>query len=189
MVTFLDPLRGYARQQLADNARLLKGEPRPSPAPAQAAPRTRVTVSSYDVPSKWLERWGYELRPWAKRLSPDHMYVEYDDGREQYIFRGGPSGPFLGAEVTPARRSKDHGRGERVLHRADLPGQTAREAIRPAQAAARQVNGAGQPYLVFGSNSNSVVGDLTAEQLRHRVGDRQTPGYRPEPLSPYMMTW
>jgi len=172
----LGALRQAAQRRLAANAKTL--------GPAANSPRTRVTVSSFDVASKWLEPFGYELQPWAKKLSPDHMFVEYDDGREQYIFRGGPAGPFLSAKVTPARQSPDYGRGERVLYRGELPGQTAREAIRPAQAMARQVNGVGQPYLVLGSNSNSVVGDLTARQLGRRVGDRQTPGYRPSSLPP-----
>lgn len=153
----------------------------------KVAPSTKVTVRSYDVPGSWFAKvTGRQLPGWAKAISPDHMYVEYDDGQEQYIYRGGPRGPLLSARVDPARASPDHGRGERVLHRTELPGQTARQAIRPAQQAARQINGAGQPYLVFGSNSNSVIGDLTADQLGRRIGDRQTPGYRPNMLPPYL---
>ncbi|TAJ70697.1 MAG: hypothetical protein EPO51_16540 [Phenylobacterium sp.] len=154
------------------------------------APTTRVTVRSYDVPGSWLNKLtGKQLSDEAKAYSPDHMYAEYDDGREQYIYRGGPRGAFLSARVDPARESPDYGRGERVLYRTELPGQTARQAIQPAREAADHLNRSGQPYLVFGSNSNSVIGDLTADQLGHRVGDRQTPGYRPSTLSPYLPGW
>lgn len=151
---------------------------------------TQVTVRAYDVPGSWFAKaTGKQLPGWLKAISPDHMYAEYDDGREQYIYRGGPRGPLLSARVDPARKSPDYGRGERVLYRAELPGQTARQAVEPARRAARQINGAGQPYLVLGSNSNSVIGDLTADQLQHRVGDRQTPGYRPDAPPPYLSGW
>lgn len=152
---------------------------------------TQVTVRSYDVPGRWYSQLtGRELPGWVKDISPDHMYAEYDDGRERYIYRGGPRGALLSARVDPARESPDDGRGERVLYRTELPGRTARQAIQPAREAAEHINRSGQPYLVFGSNSNSVIGDWTAEQLGHRVGDRQTPGYRPSaPLSPYLPGW
>ena len=150
----------------------------------KVGPGTRVTVRSYDVPSSWLTPFGRELPPGARGFSPDHMFVEYDDGRERYIFRGGPKGPMLHAQVTPAQQSQDDGRGERILFQTVLPNVDARQAIRPAQAAARRVNESGQPYLVFDSNSNTAVGDLTEAQFGRRVGDRQTPGHRPPPLYP-----
>lgn len=151
--------------------------------------QTRVTVKSYDVPAGWVEKPPSQiLPPWFRSRSPDHMFVEYDDGREQYIARGGPKGAFKSARVDAARRSPDFRRGERVLYSEVLPGQSAREAIGPALELARRTNGSGQPYLVFGSNSNSYVGDLTQEQLGRRIGDRQTWGYRsgePEGAPPY----
>jgi hypothetical protein len=156
------------------------------------APRrnTQVTVRSFDVPSGWSKALtGRPLKPDVKAHSPDHMFVEYDDGQEQFIARGGPRGVFLNAQINPARRSPDYGRGERVLFQTTLPGQSARRAIRPAQEAARQINGSGQPYLVFGSNSNSFVGDLTEAQFGRRIGDIQTPGYRPWPLPTSSPVW
>lgn len=159
-------------------------------APQRSEPSTRVTVRSFDVLSDNLRKLtGRPLPPWLKAISPDHMYVEYDDGREQYIFRGGPSGLALKARVDPARDSPDYGRGDVVRYQTTLPGQTARAAIGPARAAAGQVNAAHAPYLVLGSNSNSVVGDLTEEQLGHRVGTSATPGYRPAYDSPYLLSW
>jgi hypothetical protein len=114
----------------------------------------------------------------------DHMHAEYDDGAEQYIFRGGPKWPFLHAEVTPAIDSPDYAHGDRILYQTYLPGVSAREAIRPAQARAAQINGAHQPYLILDSNSNSVIGDFTSDQFGRRIGDGRTPGYQSQPLYP-----
>ena len=129
-------------------------------APRQAT--TRVTVRSYDIP--WLPG------------PHEHMYAEYDDGQEQYIFRGGPTRQGVRATVTPARQSRDFGRGQRVLYEAEVPG-SAREAVWPARRMARRMEDAGAPYGGAWSNSNSAVGDLTEAQLGVRVGDRLTPGW------------
>jgi len=141
---------------------------------------TNVTVYSYDVPraaGKLGER------------TPDHMYVQYDDGREQVIARGGPSasglGYFLGAqndtlrikgEVTPARRNRDFGRGERVMFRGFLPGMTAQQASEGARKTAAELERAPRAYRATGTNSNSFVGDVIEPQFGVRPGDRQTWG-------------
>lgn len=131
---------------------------------APKKPGTQVTV------------WAYSA---VFRGSPkDHMYVEYDDGREQYIYRGGPSWHGVHAQVTPARESPDYRKGERVLYRTDLPGVTAKDAIKPVQAEAGRVERSRAPYGVLTSNSNGVVADGTQAQFGFRVGDRDTPGWR-----------
>lgn len=143
------------------------------------APRkqgTSVTVRSYD-----LFRDGKRDN---LKVAPDHMFVEYDDGREQYIFRGGPSAHGLHAEVTRASDSRDYQRGTRVLERRFIPGATAREAIRPAQATAARIERTRPPYLGVHSNSNTAVGDATELQFGRRAGDGQTPGARPQRLYP-----
>lgn len=109
------------------------------------------------------------------------MYTEYDDGREQYIFRGGPSGMQLKAQVDPARRSPDYGRGDRLVYETFLPGVTAAQAKRPAERTAAEINRSGTVYGGFWSNSNLAVGDQTQAQFGHRVGDRETPGWRDGP--------
>ena len=145
-------------------------------------PGTHVRVRSFDVVSDNLAKaTGYELQPWAKSRSPDHMYTEYDDGREQYVFRAGPSGLKLKAQVDPARRSPDYGRGDRVLYETFLPGVSAKEAKRPAERTAAEINRSGTPYGGFWSNSNLAVGDQTQAQFGHRVGDSQTSGWRDGP--------
>jgi hypothetical protein len=114
----------------------------------------------------------------------DHMFAHYDDGQEQYIFRGGPTGPFLHAQVDPAADSPDYAHDSRVLYQTYVPGVRARDAIRPAQARATQINGAHAPYLITNSNSNSVIGDFTQDQFGRRVGDDRTWGYQPMPTYP-----
>ncbi|MGA0604954.1 hypothetical protein ACO2Q0_03055 [Phenylobacterium sp. VNQ135] len=131
-------------------------------ADAPKRPGTRVTVRAYDT-------------PWPGR--DEHMYTEYDDGREQYIYRGGPSLHGVHAQLTPARESPDYGKGGRVLYRTDLPGVTARTAIGPAQAEGERIERSGAPYRVFYSNSNGVVADGTEAQFGIRVGDERTPGW------------
>lgn len=149
-----DPMRTYepmsAREMLALDRAPSKGQ-------------TRVTVRSYDIP--WL--WG----------KSEHAYTEYDDGREQFILRGGPSAHGVHAEVTPARESRDYRKGQRVLVDTTVPG-TARQAIRPAQQTVRRVEDSGAPYLGLVWNSNSVNADNAEDQLGVRVGDRLTPGWR-----------
>lgn len=74
-------------------------------APRKAQPPgTRVTVRSFDIFSDMFERaTGRELPESVKKIAPDHMFTEYDDGREQYIFRGGEKNLRLEAQVDPAR--------------------------------------------------------------------------------------
>jgi hypothetical protein len=172
-------LRRAASGRVARNAMTLAGGPA-----GRSPPGTHVTVRSYDVISNMLGKHGYELQPWAKAIAPDHEFVEYDDGRERYIYRGGPRKGRLTADVTPAERSRDNGRGERVLYSTFLPGVPAREAIKPAQTVGREIRASRQPYLVFDSNSNSAVGDVTERQFGRRIGDGHTPGHLPPPLYP-----
>lgn len=137
---------------------------------------TKVNVQSYDVISSKLEPFGYELQPWAMRISPDHMYIKYDDGKDEYIFRGGPKWPLLNARVDPSPQSPDYRKGERVLYSGELAGQTAQQAAGVARSEAKRLNDGQHVYLGLGSNSNTAVGDVTERQLGRRIGDRQTPG-------------
>lgn len=143
-------------------------------------PETTVTVRAYDIPGR---------RGVAGRVTPDHMYVEYDDGREQIIARGGPSGQgpefarqlltddlHVVGEVTPARESRDYGRGERVLFRGRLPGVTAQAAAEPARRLAERLRDDPRRYR-GDSNSNSFVGDVIEPTFHVRPGDRQTWGW------------
>lgn len=164
----LMPLRAYTSRAAA---------PRKTPAPG-----TRVTVRSFDIASDYLSKTtGQELPPWAKRLTADHMYTEYDDGREQYIFRGGESHGRLDAQVDPARRSPDYGRGDRVLYETFLPGVAARDAKRPAERSAAWINRSGTLYGYAIANSNMAVGDQTEIQFGKRIGDDQTWGWKDGP--------
>lgn len=147
---------------------------------APRKPGTRVTVRSYDV----FRRGRRDNIAWW----PDHMFVEYDDGGEQYIYRGGPSRHGLHVEVTPAERSRDNGMGTRVLDQRFIAGSPARDAIRPAQAQAAVTERARPPYLGVISNSNTAVGDVTEGAFGYRVGDWQTPGARQRPQHLYPMT-
>jgi hypothetical protein len=132
---------------------------------------TTVTVESYPVGPPWDPA--------------EHMYAEFDDGRDSYIYRGGPDPDLrLGASVVPAHLSRDFGRGRRVLYQSFLPDVSATQAIQPAQADAAQINRSEHPYLGVTSNSNSVIGDFTARQYGQRVGNGPlhafrgwTPGY------------
>lgn len=156
----------------------------PKAAKAAGPPGTRVTVKGYDIASQG--------RPWLKFLDPvlsDHMYVEYDDGREPLIARGGPSSQGLAfwrdgltgklrtaAEVTAARQSKDFGRGERILAQTFIPGRTAREVAQPAYEKAAQA-GRGNNLYGYRVNSNSYAADAAEPTFGRRIGDEDTPGY------------
>ncbi|MDO8380511.1 hypothetical protein [Phenylobacterium sp.] len=152
---------------------------------AAGPPGTKVTVRAYDIASRRL--------PWLKLLDPvlyDHMYVEYDDGREPLIARGGPSSrgllPFVRdglsgrlrttAEVMPAHQSEDFGRGERVLAQTFIPGRTAREVAQPAYVKAAQVR-RGNNLYGRQVNSNSYAADSVEPIFGRRIGDEDTPGY------------
>lgn len=117
------------------------------------------------------------------------MYVEYDDGREQLIARGGPSAHGLAflrdgmagklrttAEVKPARQSRDYGTAERTLAQTFLPGVTAREAAQPAYEMAAQVR-RGNNLYGQGVNSNSYAAAAAEPAFGRRIGDKHTPGY------------
>lgn len=142
---------------------------------APRRPGTEVRVKSYDI----IEA-NTGLRLPVRNLTPDHMYVEYDDGRDPYIYRGGPSPHGLHAQVDPVADSPDHGRGDRILFETFLPGINARAAAKPAQAMRDRIERSGRPYLLFDSNSNDAVGDLTQAQFGWRAGDDQTWGWRPD---------
>lgn len=136
----------------------------------KARPGTSVTVRAYDIP--WLPG------------KAEHMYVAYDDGREQLIARGGPShlGDVLNgnlrvvAGVTPAWESRDHGQGGRVLHRGFLPDVAARDAAAGARAQAAQLARDHRAYSRR-SNSNSFAADVAEDLFGVRPGDRLTPGH------------
>ncbi|WP_372785026.1 hypothetical protein [Phenylobacterium sp.] len=140
------------------------------------------------------------------------MFVQYDDGREQLIARGGPSlegAEFAGglldgsnrvtAGVFPAALSKDYGKGQREIFHGFLPGIPAQEAAAGARAYAADVNRGGDAYAPLGTNSNSFAADVIEDRFGRRVGDTGTPGYRyhlhaqrtaPQPfdLSPLLRT-
>jgi hypothetical protein len=113
------------------------------------------------------------------------MYVEYDDGRQRRIARGGPSGLAgalsgdlqVTAGVTPADQSRDNGAGGRVLYRGFIPNRSADEAAEPARRHAEAVN-KGRRQYGSGANSNSFAADVTAQMFGVRPGDNYTPGYR-----------
>ena len=152
-------------------------------------PGTRVTVRAYDIP--WLPG------------KAEHMFVEYDDGRERLIARGGPShlGDALSgnlrvvAGVTPARESRDDGQGGRVLHSGFLPDVAATDAAARARTHAAQLARDNRSYSAR-SNSNSFAADVAEDLFGVRPGDRLTPGYdrrlkdaprvRPYDISPAM---
>lgn len=169
-------------KQIVRNSAVLKVAPRRDGPTAQSPPGTRVRVKAYDI----LQN-KYGAPPWFT-IGPDHMFVEYDDGREQLIARGGPSGEprrfvrdgLAGqlrtrAEATQARDSRDHGAGQRVVFETFVPNRTARDVARPAYAEAARVNRADNLYG-GGVNSNSFAADVIEDTFGRRVGDWQTWG-------------
>ncbi|MCR5879429.1 hypothetical protein [Phenylobacterium sp. J367] len=164
------------RLTLEERVSLAKA-PRRRPAPTGD---TRLQVWSYDVPDRILrEAVGVGIPKVLKGLSPDHMYELYDDGRDRFIYRAGPSRHGLHAEVTPAERSRDFNQGERLLYETTLPNVAAADAVGSARTHAAQIEGSGRPYLVFGSNSNAVIREHMNQRPGVSVGDRQTVGGRP----------
>jgi hypothetical protein len=162
----LNPFRGPFHLTLADQVAMAKAPRLPDPritAPPQPG-GTTVRIESYPVGSAWDPA--------------HHMFADYDDGRQHYIYRGGP-GPDLAvhAQVTPADQSRDAGKGQRLLYERYLPGTSADQAVQAARRDADRINASQNPYLVGTSNSNSVIGGFTAKQFGHRVGDIRTPGY------------
>ena len=177
------PVQGAAAQRVSAPLMTLREYAALEAAPKKAPHAgTRVTVRSFDVLSDNLAKaTGHPLPSFVKARLPDHMYTEYDDGREQFIFRGGPSGGKLKVQVDPARQSPDFGRGDRVLYETFLPGVTARDAKRPAERSAAWINRSGTLYGGPIANSNLAVGDQTEVQFGKRVGDHQTWGWRDGP--------
>lgn len=139
-----------------------------------SGPATKVTMLSYDIA-------GLPGRA-------EHAYVEFDDGRERLIARGGPDAggaALVGSAaagqlsvqggVTPAYLSRDEGKGTRVLFRGELPGLSAREASEGAVRIGRDLERDPRRYTLW-SNSNSYAGDVVEDLFRVRPGDRLTPG-------------
>lgn len=73
------------------NQAVLKAAPKK--VAALARPGTTVRVHAHDalIPRSWPS----SVRTLLDPVSPDHMYVEHDDGREQFIARGGPAASGL----------------------------------------------------------------------------------------------
>ena len=148
----------------------------PGERPSKAG--ARVTVRAYDVLSPSRRQFA---------LWPDHQYAVIEDGKSQFIARGGPDRdprrpgevrlPYLDAKVTPATKSLDHGRGGRVLYEGVAPGQSAAEVAgrvsdRMARATAQR-----PPYLGVISNSNTALANAMQPELGFRVGQWfRTPG-------------
>jgi len=187
MATFIDLPRDQVSRRIVDNELLLRSVQAAGAAPAKARTGTRVTVRGYDIP--WLPG------------KAEHMYVEYDDGRERLIARGGPSplGDALNgnlrvvAGVSPEQESRDYRKGGRVLHSGFLPGVSAQTAAAPARAYGEELKRDGRAYSRQ-SNSNSFAADVVERMFGVRPGDHLTPGYdrnlknapqvRPYDLSP-----
>ena len=147
--------------------------------PAASRPNragTTVTVRATPVP--------------AVQNRADHMWVEFDDGRQQYIARGGPeaggaemvaSGMLndltVMAQVDRAIDSPDYRQSRRVLGQMFLPGTTAAAAAGEARRQAAGVNKRGNPYGAE-RNSNSFAADVYERLSGQRVGDARTWGYQ-----------
>jgi hypothetical protein len=121
---------------------------------------------------------------------PDHMFVEYDDGQNPLIARGGPSksgADFLPgwldgsnrvtARVDASRLSPDYGTDYRTLATTYLPGVSAEQAAAAARQHAEGVNRGGNAYGLH-ANSNSFAADIAEPILGFRPSDPWTPGYR-----------
>jgi hypothetical protein len=149
-------------QSLGDGYRLTPQEHLMLAQAPKKPPGTQVTIRAYPI----------------RKIGgiADHMYEEYDDGREQYIYRGGPRDGLLHAEVTPARASRDYGQGTRVLDEHFIPAVPASDAIRSAEADARRVNASRTRYGVIADNSNTLIGNHSARRFGERAGDAQTIG-------------
>lgn len=174
----------------------LKPKGRP-PLPETAPPKggTRVQMRAFDVAETKL---GVDLPDWLEKRLPDHAYVQYDDGRDRIIARGGPSegkgfiADGLGgrlrvvSEVQLAERSVDNGLGTKLIDETFIPDKTAQEAARAARTYSAGVN-RGQNLYGAKVNSNSFAGGAheqsagrragTAEMWGHetRLGDGQLP--------------
>ena len=157
------------------------------PAPTARPPSggTQVQVRAFDMLEKWT---GKKMPRVIERLSPDHAYVEYDDGKEQIIARGGPSakkGAFFGdavngrlrtvGEVGPAARSVDNRQGTKILETSFVPGRSARQAAEPAKRYADGVN-RGQNLYGATTNSNSFANGAYESSVGRRTAAPETWG-------------
>ena len=162
-----------------DWARLAQAPRRP--------PGTEVTMRAKEV-FPWIPHiplpGGYEIR------SPDHMFLQFDDGHNPLIARGEPTKGGLdfvsgwldgsnqvGAQVDPLQRSPDQGAGYRTLASRFLPGVTAEQAASAARQHADGVNRGGNLYN-SASNSNSYAADAGEPIFGYRPGDDRTWGYQ-----------
>ncbi|MBP6877486.1 MAG: hypothetical protein KBC34_05665 [Phenylobacterium sp.] len=143
-------------------------EPAPETTPKPGG--TRVQMRGYDIVENGL---GVRLPKVVERILPDHTYVQYEDGRDTIVAKGGPTksifsgeGLWQGgtgqlkvvSEVRPASRSDDYRRGTKLIAETVVPGKSAKEVARPAQAHSAQVNRGGNLYG-GNVNSNSFAGD------------------------------
>ena len=96
------------------------------------APRTEITVRAKNVHA-----------PFGIPTPYDHMFETFDDGQDQYIYRGGPQGLLLHAQVDPLEQSPDYGADSRVLSRRYLYGKSAAQAVRPAVTVSGSAAGGG----------------------------------------------
>lgn len=149
----------------------LQAAPRRAPEPRREPDGTTVRVRSYEVARLPVGR--------------EHMYVEYDDGRDHLVARGGPAqqglGVILGGEriragVSPASEALDDDRGGRVLMTRFIPGKTAQELARPAVELGRDLQERPRRYRPLTRNSNSYAADVAEPLFGRRPGDWQTPG-------------
>ena len=137
-------------------------------APRKRPPGTTMTVRSYNIP--------------GVPGDDEHMYTEYDDGHEQYIYRAGPRNGRLFARVDEAKASPDFGKGKRVLFQKQLPNTSARAAKAAAEGDRDIINAQRRPYLGIISNSNFANADHVERRTGYRVGDAGTPGWKPDPI-------
>lgn len=161
-----DPLKRYQPMSILAQFELEQAPKRPG---------TSVRVRSYKIPG----------------LGPlEHMYVEYDDGRERLVARAGPSAEGAGfmrgvltdtlhvtGGVAPAYLSRDYAKGERTVFSGYLPGVTAQEAARPARDEAKRLAKDPRRYRAF-ANSNTYAADVTEPLFGVRSGTAFTPGRR-----------
>jgi len=142
-------------------------------APKKRRGETDVVLWSYDILSEKLKgATGVGLPGFVTAFTPDHMYVEYDDGADRLIARGGPSAGGFGfargaldgslrvkAAVVPADRSIDNRKGM-VVASGYLPGVTAQGASIRGQLVANDLARTPRRYGP-GSNSNTYAAEVT----------------------------
>ena len=113
------------------------------------------------------------------------MFLQFDDGQNALIARGGPTGSVAGvpdhltrvtARVDQADLSPDSGKGYRTLAKTFIPGVTADEAAAGARQHAQGARLGGNAYGAD-RNSNSYAEDAGEPIFKRRVGDSLTWGY------------